>query len=399
MKLRAHARHFHDRPPNRLTNPPSVVPLTFHPFHRLAVALFGILLGPAVSLASVEVLRLPDLPVGRAAHTITALKDGRFLVAGGFTDTNQRPVAQVEVFDPARRSFQTVAHLGTARYGHVAALLPDGSVLIAGGWDGHARPVATAELFNPQTGKFGPAASLSGPRAGHLATVLRDGRVLLTGGVGERGEILASAEIYDPAKRRFSSAGSMRLGRENHASVLLSDGRVLICGGHAGRGANLRIHAEAELFDPDRGGFSFAGRLTVPRHRHDAVLLPDGRVLITGGASRGDHRIAATEFFEPSTGAFVAGPSMHHARFKHHGTSNVLADGSVLVLGGAASAERYVPAGNRFETIDSLDRRHAESFAASAQGSAGVILLAGGYDDDIRASATAWLISPLRSPP
>lgn len=73
--------------------------------------------------------------------------------------------------------------------GHTATLLPDGTVLIAGGATGNGATY-TAEIYNPATKSFTPTGSLAESRSGHTATALADGRVLLLGGGTD------SAEVY-----------------------------------------------------------------------------------------------------------------------------------------------------------------------------------------------------------
>ena len=61
---------------------------------------------------------------------------------------------------------------------------------------------------------------------------------------------------------------------------VLPDGRVLVVGGAmTPRGAR----SSAELFDPEQGTWTDAGRLQQARHGHRAIMLNDGRVLIVGG--------------------------------------------------------------------------------------------------------------------
>lgn len=346
-----------------------------------------------VQVCAVEITLLPGLHIGRAAHTITPLRDGRFLVAGGFT-TQPNPLPEAEVFQPATRTFLLAGRMIAPRYGHTASLLPDGTVLLAGGWDAAGARLASVELFDPATGDFRALATMSEARAGHIAVPLADGRVLFLGGVGERAQFLATAETYDPRTGRFARVGSMAVARENHAAVRLADGRVLVSGGHVGRRAGQRILDSAELFDPATDRFIPTGRLGFARHKHDAVLLRDGRVLITGGASREDDANGTTEFYDPATATFLPGPALTRERFKHFGTSVALGDGSALILGGAAGAERYRPEPDRFEPLPEIRLDDSESYAVAARSPAGAILLAGGYGTDIRGSRAAWLIIP-----
>lgn len=61
------------------------------------------------------------------------------------------------------------------------AALPDGRVLVAGGYDG-SESLSSAEVFDPATGSFAATSSLNVPRFGAVATALSDGRILVTGG-------------------------------------------------------------------------------------------------------------------------------------------------------------------------------------------------------------------------
>jgi Galactose oxidase, central domain len=77
----------------------------------------------------------PDLNVGRRAHTMTLLRDGRVLVAGGLSDTNEA-LSSVEVFDGSNLALQPDQpgfNLGEARANHGAVVLPTGDVVLAGG--------------------------------------------------------------------------------------------------------------------------------------------------------------------------------------------------------------------------------------------------------------------------
>jgi N-acetylneuraminic acid mutarotase len=100
---------------------------------------------------------------------------------------------------------------------------------------------------------------------------------------------LESAEVYDIESKSFSLTGSMNSARESHTATLLKNGTVLITGGHKGRRADIKIYSSAEIYNPSTGQFIQTGNMSIIRHKHDAVLLADGRVLITGGSDERDY--------------------------------------------------------------------------------------------------------------
>ena len=99
---------------------------------------------------------------------------------------------------------------------------------------------------------------------------------------------LASAEIWDPATGRFTATGSMARIRHLHTATLLPDGRVLIIGGAGARSATFVDTgiARTEIWDPTTGSFDDSTSLAAGRVNASAVLLPDGRVLVLGGSSK-----------------------------------------------------------------------------------------------------------------
>lgn len=338
--------------------------------------------------AAGRVVPISPMNVSRAAHTSTLLADGRVLITGGF-GAGEASLASAEVYDPARKRFGAIAPMAAPRSGHSAVLLPDGKVLIAGGYNGSY--LRSAEVYDPGTGKFVATGSMAAARSGHVAVLLGNGKVLLAGGVGVGWTFLDSAELYDPASGTFQPTGGMTVARESHTANLLRDGRVLITGGHRGRRPSVVIHTSAEVYDPAAGTFSATGSMAILRHKHDAVTLADGSVLVLAGADHRDARGAyrSAERYDPATGRFSSAGSMHAARYKLNGTSVLLPDGTVLVLGGAGVSELYDPIQRTFSVV-TQGVGTVRLFATSNLLPDGTVLLAGGYGEGVSASAQAW---------
>ena len=326
------------------------------------------------------------LRAARAAHTATTLRSGKVLIAGGMAGGGS--LDAVELFDPARNTLEPLGSLSDGRAGHTATLVPDGRVVIAGGYDGQY--LRTVEIFDPSTNRFQSAGALREERSEHTATLLADGRILIAGGVGRGWTFLRSAELYDPVTGRSTSVQPMSVPREGHTATLLSDGRVLVIGGHTNRRPNVVLHATAEIFDPRAGRWEAAGSMGKPRHKHDAIRLTDGRVLIIGGADVTDRvHFETTEIYAPGTGAFTAGPSMRHRRYKIARTSILLPNGNVLVTSGARSAELFDVGAMRFREVPG-SMPDGYRFAAAALLPDGDVIISGGYSDGNATTNGVW---------
>ncbi len=282
--------------------------------------------------------------IGRSRHTATTLPTSPsfpveyVLLAGGYR-SGAVITPSSELFDPEREDFLPSGNLLQARANHTATLVPGGFVLVAGGErldpDGVPIALATTEYYAVATGTFTTGPSLAQARSVHTATTLPDGRILFAGGdrFDEDGypEALTTAEIFEPSPfpgRFVPTTGEMEVARSGHQATLLADGRVLLTGGSAS--------VVAEIFDPATNRFSRAkGRMAEDRWRHGAVALPTGRVLVAGG---GDRR---GELFDPAAGSFSsitgADSTMRYAALHLH-----FRPGEVLIVGGF----EFLPDGN-----------------------------------------------------
>jgi hypothetical protein len=226
----------------------------------------------------------------RTTYSATLLADGRVLVAGGVIARDgvpTRTVSSALLYDPATGRWAATDSLSVGRWGHAAALLGDGRVLVVGGMtltnDGSLEDgPAPSEVYDPERGMWAAASdvdldlNLSLLRAQFEVVVLPEGSVLAVGN-GSGGQ--AVAELYDPRADRWTVTGDPLVGANGSGTAtLLMDGRVLLAGGGFDPAT-----ASAELYDPTTRQWTRAATMLTPRDQHAAVLLTDGSVMVCGG--------------------------------------------------------------------------------------------------------------------
>ncbi len=287
-------------------------------------------------------------PDGYDYHTASLLNDGTVLMVGG-SGSAEAIHRMAQRYVPASDSYQGAGALNTARMAHVAFTLPNGKVLVAGGFDLYsgASPFDPAfkstEIYDPSLSVFSPGPDMTVPRRHHVATQLKDSRVLITGGIQLQGSGFSASpntEIYDPATNIFNVSNRMTDGRWMHTATLLADGRVLIAGGRNNNcTANCPIYSlnTAEIFDPVAGTFTPTGSMKISRYNHTATLLTDGRVLILGGETTEDlgtgiEEVGPAELYDPATGQFTKWTNLVLPRSSHSVT--LLNNGKLWVVGG-----------------------------------------------------------------
>jgi len=324
----------------------------------------------------------------RYRPTVTVLPSGKVLAVGGGASSITDFVSSAEIYDPATNTWTSISSMKEARRDHAAVLLSGGKVLIAGGRNATPR-LSTVEIFDPASGTWSSKAAMNSPRgtpggaafgadsavvvggndpigSGKPAefynagsdtwtstpfasslpierdypgvTVLASGKAFFTGGMNGFSAI-DTGDIYDGPTNTWTPVGKMFLARVFHTATRLSDGKVLVVGGFntsygfpgGGGGYN-----QTTTFDPSTGGWASAC-CTANRALHNAMLLPDGKVLIAGGSNgSATSYLSSAEMFDPSKGTSTSAPSLATGRY---GAGAVpLGTTRLLLVGGYGSA-------------------------------------------------------------
>ncbi|MCE1228120.1 MAG: hypothetical protein LWX11_01310 [Firmicutes bacterium] len=248
---------------------------------------------------------------------------------------------------------------------------------------------AQAEWLDFATGRSKPVGAMAETRTAQQATAFPDGRVLVTGGTLKNG----STEWFDPATRRFSPGPSLTQPRQGHRAVLSTRGQLVVVGGTENPAPAEVLGPGATVFKPIVGAtFSLStvavaldegvllvdgqqgrswlwngtelkakGDLNRARALFQALVLPDGRVLVSGGwpfqkeTRQGKSRVKSlpppdlpVEIYLPAKGRWSAWKASLLPRAQAR--MALIDKQHVLIFGGTdASAEHAEP---RVERLD-----------------------------------------------
>jgi len=301
----------------------------------------------------------------------TALADGRILFTGGI-GLNGQPTTAAAVYDPQTQLSTTIT-MNQSRAGHGASLLPDGRVLITGGFKSlDLTDLLTfltgvqgdTELFDPNTGTFAAGPTMLEPRALHTSTTTSSGGVLIAGGL----TIIPIISIPTVSNTSYLfNNGSFGLpsffagARMMHSACALDNGDVLLAGGlsidfsqviQSGDLTQLVIGTldDGQVYSSGifGGSYSTVNGMASGRAGAGVISLGGGDALIVGGLdvslSTGGVNVGALSSADLYTGGGTFSPTGSMAEARTFPVLTALPDGTVLVAGGGpVSAEVYQP--------------------------------------------------------
>jgi hypothetical protein len=320
-------------------------------------------------------------------HDGVLLDDGRVLVASGYNNVDgEVPVA--ELYQPITGAWSQAAPPLVPRHDATATKLRDGRVLLAGGYT-DAGPTRHAEIYDPAANTWTATGPMNEPRSALQAVLLPDGRVLATGGADGLRTASSTAELYDPSTGTWTLTESFGAGRENHQMTMLADGRVLVSGGHVASLPTTFLDSAA-IYDPATNDWSPTAAMAVPRTQTTGALLPDGTVLVSGGINRTGYASDA-ERFDPATSSWS--PAGSSGIFGTVSSGISLRDGTFLMTADGSS-KTPIYDGSVLPPTDGWTSRYEmsvpRSFASVTRLQDGRVLIAGG---------TNWSSAELFTPP
>ncbi len=395
---------------------------------------------------------IPNVPIGTHRRIVATATNGglvRSRADSGLFDNTGSGNAQITLFLRVVDAFvftndssgTTCSHLNTPRAGHQMTALPDGRVLITGGYTldgaGARQYLTQAELYDPADGTFSNVDAPQGfARAGHAALPVTVGgaqQVLLLGGEGPSfsGSVgpIGSFELYNNGQFSKIALPQSVQSRERAATVVdVKTGYAVLGGGANGPdvpGGSLTVFSSLAYFDPTQSAIIQAAQ-PLAQGFADAVAVSRKNAAISGGTGQGgvvfiggrdqngnalaqisgvifneaQHQYVADTTYEQPALRTLPAPRVQHSAI-------VATDDTVLILGGATSVTtnyatttdaitviepRLLTVGNASEV---LSQQRADGCAALLN--SGEIIYAGGAWNDgssLHSTSSVDIVSP-----
>lgn len=333
---------------------------------------------------------LPDGCPINPVH-VALMHNGKLLIICGSGNYETNFVFTAGIFDPVRNLVQTFP-IATDMFCNGMAILPDGRPLVVGGtmtYDtaatGFFTGLPTTAIFDPSTGMFTPGPAMDDGRWYPTVTILPDGRAMTIAGLDIHGVMNQGVELYDPKTNKWSPAGpafdnvdfyprqfvlpngmvfesgwnpntqmwnpatqewkpvantNYGQNRDYGTAVLLPltpankyQAKVVIMGGNTG---NPTDTTETIDFSVPKPQWQWGPKLNAKRVQLNATLLPNGKVLVSGGSKVNESATDAVKealLYDPATNAFTSAGTMNFPRLYHSNTI-LMPDATVMAFGG-----------------------------------------------------------------
>ncbi len=269
-----------------------------------------------------------------SGHAVLA--DGRVLVVGGWGGTsNPIGIGNAEVFDPSNNTWTAVPNMAYRRWYPTATTLSDGRVLVTAGWQtsNHSN-AGIPEIYSPSTNSWTQLINANNPFETYpFIYQLPDGRLLHLGG----SEYATDTEVLDLNTQAWSVLDPGIV--DGGSSAMYQPGKIMKAGSAADSQSTGPASKTTFVLDMTQSSPAWlqTPSMVYPRSFFNLVTLPDDSVLAVGGETdRNGGNIAnavyAAEMWSPQSRVWTTMASMHTPR-EYHSTALLLPDGRVVVSG------------------------------------------------------------------
>lgn len=274
---------------------------------------------------------IPRMNIERASFEVVKLSDGKFLVAGGYSqiDVHNR----CEVFDPFSLTWTEVSGMKSSRHAYASTIIKSGQVYVTGGLATRGKEmVSTSEIYDPIADIWEYTTPTLDLREGSDAILLPNGKVLVTAGDdAPYGNYHSSCEIFDPVSKQIAFTDSIQNKQfATNTYYYAPRNSIIKISGHS----RVAAFTETEEYNITTGKWSVIANSATPHScwQQQSLQLPDGRIIAVSGANGEKELSNLVEEFNPATNSWRTVCTLPLPRAL--GTTVHISGDTILVIGG-----------------------------------------------------------------
>jgi Domain of unknown function (DUF1929)/Fibronectin type III domain/Kelch motif len=268
------------------------------------------------------------------------LPDGRIIIVGGYggLTTRQLGIVDTSIFDPATNTWTRVANMNLPRWYPTLTELSDGRyVAISGSSTDATHWADTPEVYDPTANTWTLLSKISTSQVHEeeypFSYLIPNGNIL---NIGPSEDVTNELDVNNQTWTQI--AGSS--GVVNGSSVQYLPGKILYSGGASSVKNATSAQATTAVLDTNAATpvWRQTAPMLNPRVYHTLTMLANGQVLAVGGGTTSDQQVITTgvlptEIWDPASETWSAAAPIAAAR-SYHSTAVLMPDGRVLVAGG-----------------------------------------------------------------
>jgi hypothetical protein len=287
----------------------------------------------------------------RQDHSSVTMPDGSIVLMGGYgSSPNNKNDVWRSTDNGATWTQQTASAGWTARWSHTAVAMPDGSIVLMGGWGSNWMNDVWRSTDNGATWTQMTASAGWTARYGHSSVAMPDGSIILMGGNDgvNKNDVWRSTDNGATWTQQTASAGWKV--RYLHSSVAMPDGSIVLMGGYSSSGSVFYNDVWRSMDNGATWTQQTASAGWTARYSHSSVAMPDGSIVLMGGALGNMKNEVWRSTDNGATWTQVNAGAEWTARYMHR--SVAMPDGSIVLMGGYDNGGitndvwRFMPAGS-----------------------------------------------------
>ncbi|HKQ60883.1 MAG TPA: galactose oxidase-like domain-containing protein [Candidatus Polarisedimenticolaceae bacterium] len=278
------------------------------------------------------------------------LPHGRTMIVGGSSDYSFAGDRRASFFDPLTESFAQSQNMAAGRWYATATALGDGRIMAFSGLVTSSSTNNTVQLFDLANAGAGWGSAATAPFTPPLYPrqfLLPSGKVFFTG--HGSGDSASNGWIFDPVPRTWAASVATTRNRSYGGCVLLplvppSYTPKVFCAGGVSPATRTTETIDLSVASPAWTG---GPNMSTERIELNAVLLPNGRVLVSGGSLNNevpDTLGKTADLYDAVGGVRSSGGTASYSRL-YHSTALLLPDATVASMGSnPGDRGAYLPA-------------------------------------------------------